>query len=170
MRKAQSDGRVQNILFACSWAHAQQLPSWGTLEKVLGYTAIMAKSFTVCELRPSQCLALLSENSRRCQAKGMVSLSVVLELGHWKSNARRTEEVTTCFDYCIYFQAPHYKNDIKGTGTCSEKGNEAERSGAQVLQRVAEGEEEAQGRPYCSLQLPERKLWRGGGQPLLLHK
>ena len=47
--------------------------------------------------------------------------------------------------------------------------------GTQVLWGVAEGtgivqsgEEEAQGRPHCSLQLPERRLWRGGGQALLL--
>ena len=32
---------------------------------------------------------------------------------------------------------------------------------------VQSGEEEAQGRPYCCLQLPERRLWRGGGWPLL---
>ena len=43
-------------------------------------------------------------------------------------------------------------------------------SGAQVLWGAAEGagivqpgEEEAQERPYCSVQLPERKLWQGGG-------
>ena len=29
------------------------------------------------------------------------------------------------------------------------------------------GEEEAQGRCYGSLQLPDRRLWCGGGQPLL---
>jgi len=41
---------------------------------------------------------------------------------------------------------------------------------------VAEGtgiaqseEEEAQGRPYSSLQLPEGRLWQGGDQPLLPH-
>ena len=32
---------------------------------------------------------------------------------------------------------------------------------------VQSGEEEAQGRPYCSLQRPEGRLWWGGGQPLL---
>jgi len=49
-----------------------------------------------------------------------------------------------------------------------------EQSVAQILCRVAEGagvvqsgEEEAQGRPHCCLQLPERRLWRGGHQPLL---
>ena len=33
--------------------------------------------------------------------------------------------------------------------------------------RAAFGEEEAQGRPYCSLQLSERWLQQSGGQPLL---
>ena len=48
-------------------------------------------------------------------------------------------------------------------------------SGAQVLWGVAggvgtvqSGEEKAQGRSYHSLQLPERRLLRGGGWPLLL--
>jgi len=53
-----------------------------------------------------------------------------------------------------------------GAGVCPEKGKEAgEGSGEQVLQGAAEGaggvysgEEEAEGRPYCSLQLPERRL------------
>jgi len=29
------------------------------------------------------------------------------------------------------------------------------------------GEEEAQGRHHCSLHLPDRRLWCGGGRPLL---
>ena len=51
-----------------------------------------------------------------------------------------------------------------------------EGSGAQALWGVAEGtgivqsgEEEAQVGPYCSLQVPEGRLWGGGGQPLLSH-
>jgi len=46
-------------------------------------------------------------------------------------------------------------------------------SGVKVLREVAEGagvvlsEEEAQGRPYRPLLLPERRLCRGEGQPLL---
>ena len=51
-------------------------------------------------------------------------------------------------------------------GVCPEKGNEAgEGSGEQVFWGAAEGagavqyaEEEAEGRPYCSLQLPGRRL------------
>ena len=51
-----------------------------------------------------------------------------------------------------------------------------EGSGAQVLREVTEGtgivqtgEQDPQGRPYGSLQLPEGRLWRGGSQPLLLY-
>ena len=61
---------------------------------------------------------------------------------------------------------------------CPEKGSKAgEGSGAQVFKGVTEGtgvvqcgEEEAQGRSYSSLQLPEGRLWRGGSQPLVLCK
>ena len=57
---------------------------------------------------------------------------------------------------------------------CPEKGHKAgEESRAQVLWGVADGtgivqlgEEDAQGRPYGSLQLPERRLWQGGGHLL----
>ena len=60
----------------------------------------------------------------------------------------------------------------------SEKGNEnCEGSVSQILQVVTKGteivqcgEEEAQGRSYSSLQLPEGRLWRGGSQPLVLCK
>jgi len=52
-----------------------------------------------------------------------------------------------------------------------------EGSGAQVLWGASEEtgmvqsvEEEAQRRHYCSIQLSERRLWRGGGRPLLLCK
>ena len=48
-------------------------------------------------------------------------------------------------------------------------------SGAQVLEEgtkgtgiVYTGDKEAQGTPYHSLQLPEMRLWQGGGWPLLL--
>jgi len=49
-----------------------------------------------------------------------------------------------------------------------------EGSGAQILCGAAEGsgmgqseEEEAQGRPHRSVQLPDRRLWQDGGWPLL---
>lgn len=58
---------------------------------------------------------------------------------------------------------------------CPEKCNVAEEgSGAQNWWEVAEGagdvspgEKRAQGVFYCSLQLPGRRVWPGGGQPLL---
>ena len=65
---------------------------------------------------------------------------------------------------------------IEDIGGCPEKGNRAIQGleHISVLWGVTEGtpiahseEEEAQGRPYHSLQLPERRLWQGGGQPLL---
>ena len=60
-------------------------------------------------------------------------------------------------------------------GACPEKSNkDGEGSGAQVLCGAAEEtgivqfqEEEAQGRPFCSLQLPERRLYQGGSRPPL---
>ena len=51
-----------------------------------------------------------------------------------------------------------------------------EQSGAQTLRGTAEGTGivqsggvEAQGRRYCSLKLPEGRLWRGESHPLLPH-
>jgi len=56
----------------------------------------------------------------------------------------------------------------------STRQQRCEGSVAEVLWGAAEGtgivqsgEEEAQGRPCSSLHLPERRLWQGGGQPLL---
>jgi len=61
---------------------------------------------------------------------------------------------------------PSLQEGHRVAGACPEKGNMAGKgSSEQVLQGVAEGagavqsgEEEADGRPYCSLQLPERRL------------
>ena len=62
---------------------------------------------------------------------------------------------------------PSLQENHQGSGAYPEEGNEAnEGSGAQVLEAAAEGavivssgEEEAQGKSYQSLQLPERRLW-----------
>ena len=62
-----------------------------------------------------------------------------------------------------------------GPITCPEKGNKTgEGSGPQISWGPAEGagivqsgEEEAQRRPHCTLQLPEGRLWWGGVWPFL---
>ena len=77
-----------------------------------------------------------------------------------------TGEVAPCILYPVL--SPSLKEGHCGTGICPEKGSKAgEGSEAQLLQCVAEetvifqsGEEKAQGKPYCSLQLPERMLLR----------
>ena len=64
---------------------------------------------------------------------------------------------------------------IQNPWSMSKEGQQScEGSGAQVLWGVAEGigmvqpgEEEAQGRRYGSVQLPERRLWQSRGRPLL---
>lgn len=58
-----------------------------------------------------------------------------------------------------------------GTGACPRMANEADKmSRKHIFWGTAEGtrvvlsrEEEAQGGPHCSLQLPERRLYPGGG-------
>jgi len=78
---------------------------------------------------------------------------------------------------CVQYWAPHCQKDT-GALQCVWRGEQScEGSGAQVLWGASEEtgmvqsvEEEAQRRHYCSIQLSERRLWRGGGRPLLLCK
>ena len=70
--------------------------------------------------------------------------------------------------YYIQFWAPCYKKDTEALEQCPEKGNKVV-SGLkdksyeeQLSELVLFSLEEAWGRPYCSLQLPDRRLWQGG--------
>ena len=62
---------------------------------------------------------------------------------------------------------PSLQEGYGGPGACPEKDNiPGEEARGQILWGAAEraeivqsGEEKTQGRPYCSLQLPERRLW-----------
>jgi len=60
---------------------------------------------------------------------------------------------------------------VSREGQWSCKGSEAQLlwGAAEGTGIVQSGEEEAQGRPYYSLQSPESRMWQGGGQPLLPH-
>ena len=67
--------------------------------------------------------------------------------------------------FCAQCWAPRYKKDIEAPSVSGEGQWNCEGSGEQVLWGATEGagmgrfgEEEAQGRPYCSVQ-----LLRGGG-------
>lgn len=55
----------------------------------------------------------------------------------------------------------------KGNKTMKGLEHKSDGGAAEGTGSVQSGEEDAQGKPYHSLQLSERRLWQGWDQPLL---